>query len=66
MARVIKTGIQIELTEEEERAFEIVLNVLEKISKEDGVDTWAERLTESGCGVGEIYIDLDAIYRGCI
>ena len=66
MAKVIRTGIQIELTEEEERVFEKVLNVLEKISREDGVDAWAERLTESGCGVGELYIDLDAIYRGCI
>ena len=66
MAKVIRTGIQVELTEEEERAFEKVLNVLEKISREDGVDVWAERLTESGCGVGEIYVDLDAIYRACI
>ena len=66
MAKVIRTGIQVELTEEEEKAFEKVLNVLEKISKEDGVDAWAERITESGCGVGELYLDLDAIYRECI
>ena len=66
MAKVIRTGIQVELTEEEEKAFEKVLNVLEKISKEDGVDAWAERITETGCGVEDLYLDLDAIYRGCI
>lgn len=66
MARVIKTGIQVELTEEEENAFEKVLNVLEKISKEDGVNAWAERITDSGCGIEELYVDLDAIYKACI
>ena len=66
MAKVIRTGIQIELTEEEEKAFETVLNVLEKISKEDDVDLWASKITDSGCGIEELYIDLDIIYRACI
>ena len=66
MARVIRTGVQIELTEEEERAFEKVLNTLDKIRNEEGVNEWAERLTTSGCGVEDLYYDLDAIYRACI
>lgn len=66
MAKVIRTGIQVELTEEEEKAFEKVLNVLDKLRKEDGVDVWAERITDTGGGVEELYCDLDAIYRACI
>ena len=65
MARVTRTGIQIELTEEEDRAFEKVLNVLDKLRTEDGVDVWAERITDTGGGVEELYRDLDAIYRAC-
>ena len=66
MAKVIRTGIQVELTEEEENAFEIVLRVLDKIHEEDGVEQWAERVTESGCGLEELYADLEAIYHACI
>ena len=66
MAKVIRTGIQVELTEEEEKAFEKVLNVLDKLRKEDGVDVWAERITDTGGGVEELYCDLDSIYRACI
>lgn len=66
MAKVIRTGIQVELTEEEERAFEKVLNVLEKLRVEDDIEGWAARITETGCGIEELYLDLDAIYRGCI
>ena len=66
MAKVIRTGIQVELTEEEEKAFEKVLNVLDKLRFEDGADKWAERITETGCGVEELYLDLDAIYQACI
>ena len=66
MARIIRTGVQVELTEEEERAFEKVLNALDKIRNEEGVNAWAERVTESGFGVEELYYDLDAIYRACI
>ena len=65
MARVIRTGIQIELTEEESRAFEKVLNALDKLRKEDGVDAWAEKVTESGCGVEELYCDLYELYHAC-
>ena len=66
MAKVIRTGIQVELTEEEEKAFEKVLNVLEKLQKEDDVDLWASRITETGCGIEDLYLDLDAIYQACI
>ena len=66
MAKVIRTGIQVELTEEEERAFEKVLNVLDKLRVEDDIEGWATRITETGCGVEELYLDLDAIYRACI
>ena len=66
MAKVIRTGIQIELTEEEERAFEKVLNVLDNLRFEDGVDAWAERITETGGGIEELYCDLYDIYQACI
>ena len=66
MAKVIRTGIQVELTEEEEKAFETVLNVLDKLRFEDGIDAWASRITETGCGVEEIYCDLFNIYQECI
>ena len=66
MAKVIRTGIQVELTEEEERAFEKVLNVLDKLQKDDYVDLWASRITETGCGIEDLYCDLNAIYRACI
>lgn len=66
MATVIRTGIQVQLTAEEESAFEKVLNVLDKLRVEDDIDGWASRITDSGCGIEELYIDLDAIYRACI
>ena len=66
MAKVIRTGIQVELTEEEEKAFEKVLNVLDKLRSENDVDLWASKITDSGCGIEELYIDLDIIYRACI
>lgn len=66
MAKVVRTGIQVELTEEEEQAFETVLNVLDKIQMENGVDIWASKITDSGCGIGELYCDLYNIYHACI
>ena len=66
MAKVIRTGIQVQLTEEEDKAFEKVLNVLDKLRKEDGVEEWAERVTDSGCGIEELYCDLDEIYKACV
>ena len=66
MAKVIRTGIQVELTEEEEKAFEKVLNVLDKLRFEEGMDAWASSITDSGCGVEEIYCDLFNIYNVCI
>ena len=65
MAKVIRTGIQVQLTEEEEKAFEKVLNVLDKLRLENGIDLWSSRVTESGCGIEELYLDLDAIYQAC-
>jgi hypothetical protein len=65
MAKVIRVGIQVELNEEEEKAFETVLNVLDKLRDETGIEEWAEKITESGCGMAELYFDLDAIYRAC-
>ena len=66
MAKVIRTGVQVELTAEEEKVFEKVLNILDKLRNEDDVEEWAEEITESGCGINELYLDLDALYRACI
>ena len=65
MAKVTRTGIQVELTEEEEQAFEKVLSVLDQLRFEDGADAWASRKTDSGCGIEELYCDLNAIYQAC-
>ena len=65
MARVIRTGIRVELTEEEKKAFETVLNVLDKLRFDDGVDLWASRITDTGSGVEELYCDLYQLYHAC-
>ncbi len=65
MAKIIRTDIQVELTEEEKRAFEIVLNILERLQIEQDVNAWAERIAKSGCGIEGLYVDLEAIYQAC-
>ena len=66
MAKVIRMGVEVELTMEEEKAFETVLRVFDSIRFEDDVDEWVQKVTPSGCGLDEFYNDLDAIYQACV
>ena len=62
---IMKTGVKVVLTVEEEEAFTKVLDVLERLKEDNDVDLWVTNLTESGCGIEEIYEDLHALFRAC-
>ena len=66
MAKVIRLGVEIELSLEEEKAFETVLKVFDNVRFEDDVDEWVQKVTPSGCGIDDLYNDLDALYQACV